>query len=93
MPSSGVMYFRRWIEVGPCRTTWNPLTQVYSVTLTLRRLTHQTALVRSFQHILRMDLILERRHRRRCHVAEYKHEPIRGHRRRAEHRRCRAVWE
>ena len=53
---------------GPCRTTWNPLTQVYSVTPTLRRLTHQTTLVRSFQHILCMDLILERR-RHRCTAA------------------------
>ena len=40
-----------------------------------------------------MDLILERRRRRCRHIEEYEHNPIRRHRRRAEHRRRRAVWE
>jgi len=40
-----------------------------------------------------MDLILEG-HRRRCrHIAEHEHDPLRGHRQRAEHRRRRGVWK
>jgi hypothetical protein len=48
-PSSGVTYFRKWTLAVPYRTTWNPLTLVYSVTPTFRLLIHLTALARSFQ--------------------------------------------
>ena len=40
-----------------------------------------------------MVLALERRRSRGRPVAEHEHDPRRGHRRWAEHRRCRGVWE
>ena len=40
-----------------------------------------------------MDLIFERHRGRFRPVAEHEHDPLRGHRRRAEHRRRLAVWE
>ena len=40
-----------------------------------------------------MVIILERCRGRCRHIAEHEHDPLRGHRRRAEHCRRRAVWE